>query len=93
MAQNIRSDVLANAAGYGTDRKRNSAREGAALLQGLAICGRCGRRMSVAYRVRRGHPVPTIPASIVASRKAMGPVSTSLGQASTTPSVSRSLMR
>ncbi len=50
--------LRANAAGYGTDRKRSPAREGAALLQGLVVCGRCGRRMSVAYRVRRGHPMP-----------------------------------
>ena len=31
------------------DRK-GAAREGAALLQGLALCGRCGRRMIVHYR-------------------------------------------
>jgi len=30
------------------------AREGAALLQGLAYCGQCGRRMSVAYTGRGG---------------------------------------
>jgi DNA invertase Pin-like site-specific DNA recombinase len=29
---------------------RLSAREGLALLQGLALCGRCGRRMSTRYR-------------------------------------------
>jgi len=33
-------------------------REGTALLQGLAICGRCGRRMTVRYHTRRGVEVP-----------------------------------
>ena len=31
-----------------------SAREGPALLQGLAICGVCGRRMTVRYHTRKG---------------------------------------
>jgi haloalkane dehalogenase len=35
--------LLSNAA-HGTDRAAGPAREGTALLQGLAICGRCGRR-------------------------------------------------
>src|SRR5713101_5833773 len=35
-----------------TDRGRGAPREGAALLQGLATCGRCGYRMDVAYRRR-----------------------------------------
>lgn len=30
--------------------RRGAAREGLALLQGLALCGRCGRRMSTRYR-------------------------------------------
>ena len=30
-------------------------REGPALLQGLIICGRCGRRMTVRYHARRRH--------------------------------------
>jgi DNA invertase Pin-like site-specific DNA recombinase len=34
-------------------RRRGAAREGAALLQGLLLCGRCGRRMSVRYAERR----------------------------------------
>ena len=32
-----------------------AAREGAALLQGLVRCGRCGRRMQVAYSGTSGH--------------------------------------
>ena len=47
-----------NANGYGLDRPRRPAREGPALLQGLAICGICGRPMTVRYRVRDGHPMP-----------------------------------
>jgi DNA invertase Pin-like site-specific DNA recombinase len=39
---------------------RSPAREGPALLQGLALCGRCGERMRVAYRVRaKGVRVPS----------------------------------
>jgi hypothetical protein len=51
--------LLANAHSYGPERRRRPAREGVALLQGLVLCGRCGRRMSVRYTVRQGHPVPT----------------------------------
>jgi len=50
--------LLANAAGYGSDRRRSPPREGVALLQGVVLCGRCGRRMTVRYSVRRGHPAP-----------------------------------
>ena len=35
--------LLANATAHGDDRAAGPAREGSALLQGLAICGRCGR--------------------------------------------------
>jgi DNA invertase Pin-like site-specific DNA recombinase len=50
--------LLANAAAHGEDRAAGPAREGTALLQGLAICGRCGRRMTVRYHTRRGVEVP-----------------------------------
>lgn len=40
-------------------RERTPPREGPALLQGLAVCGRCGRRMGVRYHHRRGHLWPT----------------------------------
>jgi len=50
--------LRSNAAGYGWDRRRSAAREGVALLQGLAICGRCGDRMTVRYGVQHGHPAP-----------------------------------
>jgi len=47
-----------NANGYGPDRQRRPPREGVALLQGFVLCGVCGSRMTVRYRVRHGHPVP-----------------------------------
>jgi DNA invertase Pin-like site-specific DNA recombinase len=50
--------LLGNATAYGEDRAAGPAREGTALLQGLAICGRCGRRMTVRYHTRRGVEVP-----------------------------------
>ncbi|MGH7732728.1 MAG: recombinase family protein [Gemmatimonadales bacterium] len=50
--------LLANATAHGEDRSAGPAREGTALLQGLAICGRCGRRMTVRYHTRRGVQVP-----------------------------------
>jgi DNA invertase Pin-like site-specific DNA recombinase len=37
---------------------RSPPREGPALLQGLALCGRCGERMRVAYRMVKGVRVP-----------------------------------
>jgi DNA invertase Pin-like site-specific DNA recombinase len=50
--------LLGNAAARGADRAAGPAREGTALLQGLAVCGRCGRRMTVAYHARGGSEVP-----------------------------------
>jgi DNA invertase Pin-like site-specific DNA recombinase len=50
--------LAANAAAHSRDRVGGPAREGPALLQGLAVCGRCGRRMTVGYHRRRGVEVP-----------------------------------
>jgi DNA invertase Pin-like site-specific DNA recombinase/DNA-binding transcriptional regulator YiaG len=47
-----------NAQAYGLERTAGPAREGPALLQGLAVCSRCGRRMTVRYHQRRGVEVP-----------------------------------
>src|SRR5262244_1840112 len=41
-----------SAQSHGTDRRRSPAREGPALLQGLVLCGLCGRRMTVRYHSR-----------------------------------------
>ena len=46
-----------NAQAYGAHR-RSAPREGPALLQGLAICGVCGDRMTVRYHTRQGRRVP-----------------------------------
>jgi len=50
--------LLGNAAARGADRAAGPAREGTALLQGLAICGRCGRRMTIRCHARGGTEVP-----------------------------------
>jgi DNA invertase Pin-like site-specific DNA recombinase len=44
---------------YGGERRKSPPREGVALLQGMVLCGSCGRRMTVHYRVRKGRPEPT----------------------------------
>jgi len=43
-----------NCQSYGADRRKSPPREGPALLQGLLICGCCGKRMTVRYHSRRG---------------------------------------
>ncbi len=42
-----------NRPAYGEDRRHGPAREGPALLQGLVICGRCGKRMTLRYYQRK----------------------------------------
>jgi DNA invertase Pin-like site-specific DNA recombinase len=42
---------------FNPQEHRGAVREGAALLQGLVLCGRCGRRMSVRYQ--RAGQLPT----------------------------------
>lgn len=44
--------LAANAASRGDDRRAGPPREGPALLQGLVVCGRCGKRMTVGYHRR-----------------------------------------
>jgi DNA invertase Pin-like site-specific DNA recombinase len=48
-----------NAQANGADRRRSPPREGPALLQGLAVCGICGDRMTVRYHRRQGTAWPT----------------------------------
>ena len=50
--------LQANAQARGSDRRRSPPREGPALLQGRAICGVCGERMTVRYHSYHGKPVP-----------------------------------
>jgi DNA invertase Pin-like site-specific DNA recombinase len=42
-----------NAQILGGDRRHGPPREGPALLQGLTLCGRCGKRMTLRYHVRK----------------------------------------
>jgi DNA invertase Pin-like site-specific DNA recombinase len=44
--------LAANAAFRGQERRAGPPREGPALLQGLAICGTCGKRMAATYHAR-----------------------------------------
>jgi hypothetical protein len=46
--------MAGNAQAYGADRRSGPPREGPALLQGLILCGKCGRRMHVRYHHRFG---------------------------------------
>ena len=50
--------LAANATAHGRDRAAGPAREGAALCQGIIICGKCGTRMTVRYHRRRGADWP-----------------------------------
>jgi len=47
-----------NAAAHGPDRRHGPAREGPALLQGIVLCARCGRRMTVRYKTLESGRVP-----------------------------------
>jgi DNA invertase Pin-like site-specific DNA recombinase len=48
-----------------------AVREGQALLQGIAVCGRCGRKLKVHYQGRRGHQSPAYhcPSSILVENR------------------------
>ncbi|MHB1447273.1 MAG: recombinase family protein, partial [Acidimicrobiales bacterium] len=50
--------LAANATAHARDGGASPPREGPALLQGLAICGRCGRRMTVGYHRRNDGEIP-----------------------------------
>jgi excisionase family DNA binding protein len=56
--ERVQQQLSASAVAYGRDRRHGPPREGPALLQGLAICGRCGARMTVRYHRRDGQLVP-----------------------------------
>jgi hypothetical protein len=38
----------------GEDRRKSPPREGPALLQGIVVCARCGKRMTVRYHTQKG---------------------------------------
>ena len=47
-----------NRQSWGQERRKSPPREGTALLQGLALCGLCGQRMTVRYHQRGTRVVP-----------------------------------
>jgi DNA invertase Pin-like site-specific DNA recombinase len=49
--------LRACAQAHGKDRRNSPPGQGPALLQGLVVCGVCGRRMTVGYHSRQGKPV------------------------------------
>jgi DNA invertase Pin-like site-specific DNA recombinase len=49
---------------FNIDKRHGPPREGPALLQGLAICGVCGSRMTVRYHHRKGHLIPEYNCSV-----------------------------
>ena len=57
--QHNQHQLASNAAAHGADRRHGPPRSGPALLQGIALCGKCGRRMTVHYRARGTPMVPT----------------------------------
>jgi DNA invertase Pin-like site-specific DNA recombinase len=56
--ENNQRQLLASAQAYGLDRRKSPPREGPALLQGIVVCGVCGKRMSVKYRSRGDKTIP-----------------------------------
>lgn len=61
------------AAVFGGERRAGPPREGAALLQGLVVCGRCGRRMTVSYHHHGQANVPMYNCQYDAIQKAIRP--------------------
>lgn len=57
----------------GAVRKAGPAREGPALLQGLALCGKCGHSMMVSYHHRQGKLSPNYECSVEATAKGERP--------------------
>lgn len=72
-----------NAQANGSERRKSPPREGPALLQGMAICGVCGRRMTVRYHTRKGSSGPSTSARARASKPRPRSARRSRAQAST----------
>jgi DNA invertase Pin-like site-specific DNA recombinase len=54
---NLRT-LAACAKAHGTDRRDHPPGEGPALLQGMVVCGVCGRRMTIRYHKNNGDCIP-----------------------------------
>lgn len=50
--------LLENAQAHGIDRRKSPPREGPALVQGMILCGVCGRRMTVHYHRHKQKIIP-----------------------------------
>jgi len=50
--------LRANSHAHGADRRRHPPGKGPALLQGIVVCGLCGRRMTLRYATIRGKQSP-----------------------------------
>jgi DNA invertase Pin-like site-specific DNA recombinase len=50
--------LLENAQAHGVDRRKSPPREGPALLQGMVLCGTCGKRMTVHYHRHKQKTIP-----------------------------------
>src|SRR5213080_1700333 len=48
--ERIEAILAENYATYGQNKRRGIPRQGAAMLQGLVYCGRCGHKMAVQYK-------------------------------------------
>jgi DNA invertase Pin-like site-specific DNA recombinase len=72
--------LLGNASAYGSDRRHSPPREGCALLQGMVVCGVCGRRMTVRYTVEKGIPIPYYVCQREAIQTATQPCQTIIGR-------------
>jgi DNA invertase Pin-like site-specific DNA recombinase len=57
--ENNQKKLKENAQANGADRRKGPPREGPALLQGLVVCGICGKRMTIRYNNRGGKLIPS----------------------------------
>jgi len=57
--ENLRR-IRENAIAYNTIDRKTPPREGPCLLQGLAVCGKCGQRMTIRYKYQRTRPVDPV---------------------------------
>jgi DNA invertase Pin-like site-specific DNA recombinase len=73
------AQLRSNAAAYGADRRHGPPREGPALLQGLAVCGRCGGRMTIRYYARHGETLPQYTCQAEGIKRAEPPCQRVLG--------------
>ena len=57
--ENLRR-IRQNAIAYNNINRKTPPREGSCLLQGLAVCGKCGQRMTIRYKYQRSQRVDPV---------------------------------